>query len=173
MNPTDPEKVTTELYSGKQITRELYRIALPHGYYTWKHLQEMWRVKQIVVDNTGKTSVEERFFLSSLAPQTLNNSHVLQAVRMHWGIENNGFWVCDTAWQEDDAPWTNNAMVFVSLLRLIAYNIVARLLSRRMRSAKARAISWTGILRFIGHALCRMKSFFDIESRACTQSTQQ
>lgn len=163
MNIAEPEKVTFELCNGNQVTRVLYRVALPDGYYTWSHLREAWRVKQVVVDAMGKTTCEERFFLSSLSPQTLNNSQALQAVRMHWGVENNGFWVCDTVWQEDDAPWANDALVFVSLLRLVAYNIVSRLLNRRIRSAKSRAISWSGILRMIEHACCQLKDLLNIE----------
>ena len=158
-----PLKVSTELCNGKEVIRELYRHSLPSGCGSWEHLREFWLVKQSVIDSGGKITREDRYFLSSLPAKNLSNAHVLEAVRMHWGVENNGFWICDTVWQEDDAPWANDALVLTSHLRLIAYNIVSRLQTRRLRSAKARALSWSGILRFIEHACCQLKNYFMIE----------
>jgi len=154
-----PLKVSKEFPSGKEVIRELYRHHLPDGCGSWSHLREFWLVRQTVIENSGKITRENRYFLSSLTPEKLSNTHVLEAVRMHWGVENNGFWICDTVWQEDEAPWTNKALVLVSYLRLIAYNIVSRLLTRRLRSAKARKLSWCGILKFIEHACVQLKNY--------------
>ena len=85
---------------------------------------------------------------------------MLQAIRMHWGIENNGFWLCDTAWTEDDSPWTNRALRFVSLLRLLAYNATSRLLTRRLRSARARELSWKSAMKLLEHACCQLRQIF-------------
>lgn len=161
-----PVTVTTESGNGKEITRALYRLPLK-GLYTWEHGREIWQVKQTTIElKTGKTTLEERFFLTSLPPRTLTNAHVLHAVRMHWGVENNGFWTLDCAWFEDDAPWTHHALLFVSLLRLLAYNAVSRLLTRRLRQAKARALSWSGILTLLEHACCQLRQHWLAEHKA-------
>lgn len=133
----------------------------------WEHVREVWHVKQTTIElKTGETTLDERFFLTSLPLRTLTNAQVLQAVRMHWGVENNGFWTLDCAWFEDDAPWTHHALLFVSLLRLLAYNAVSRLLTRRLRQAKARALSWGGILTLLEHACCQLRQHWLAEHKA-------
>jgi hypothetical protein len=150
-------KTTTERTSGKQITRQLSRSRC-FGRTKWAHLREVWYIKQTTVElKTGETSVEERFFLCSLRPETLGHGQVMQAIRMHWGVENNGFWTLDTVWVEDDAPWAHRALVFVSLLRLLAYNAVSRLLTRRLQQEKVRALRWEDILKSIEHACCQLR----------------
>jgi len=47
-----------------------------------------------------KTTVETRFFISSLA---VDAQHTLQIVRSHWGIENQLHWVLDIAFNEDQS----------------------------------------------------------------------
>ena len=54
-------------------------------------------------------------------------------IRMNWGIENNANWIFDTAWKEDNAPWCNNGFKFFTLLRILCYNIISRLKTRRLR----------------------------------------
>jgi predicted transposase YbfD/YdcC len=46
----------------------------------------------------GKTSVEQRFYLSSLPPEA---EQFAQAVRKHWGIENQLHWSLDVTFRED------------------------------------------------------------------------
>ncbi|MGH8611112.1 MAG: hypothetical protein ACREYF_03450, partial [Gammaproteobacteria bacterium] len=137
-----PDKTTSESHSGKRVIREIYRLPV-EGLYTWGHLREIWHVKQTTIDmKTAEETLEERFFLTSLAPQSLHDAEVLQAVRMHWRIENNGFWTMDCVGGEDDAPWTHRALLFVSLLRLLTYNAVSRLLTRRLRQAKTSSVAF-------------------------------
>lgn len=47
----------------------------------------------------GKTSIEHRFYISSLAGKA---KPFAQAVRKHWGIENTLHWVLDIAFREDE-----------------------------------------------------------------------
>jgi hypothetical protein len=150
-------KTTTEVANGKRITRELSRCRCV-DHKLWGHLKEIWYVKQTTVEiKSGETTVEERYFLCSLAPEILGDGQVLQTIRMHWGVENNGFWTLDTVWLEDDAPWAHRALVFVSLLRLLAYNAVSRLLTRRLQEEKVRALRWKDILKQIEHACCQLR----------------
>jgi predicted transposase YbfD/YdcC len=48
----------------------------------------------------AKTAVEQRFYLSSLPPQA---GEFAQAVRKHWGIENQLHWTLDVTFREDQS----------------------------------------------------------------------
>jgi hypothetical protein len=142
---TNPDKTTDDRVNGKQIRRKLYREVVIE-YPGWAHLKEIWRIRQETTElRSGKQIVEERYFITSLSPYKLNNSQVLKAIRMHWGIENNANWIMDTIWKEDDSPWCNKGFLFISLLRVLAYNIITRLLTRRLRKNDGRERSWQGI----------------------------
>ncbi len=113
-------------------------------------IYKAWHV--IVHKVSGDTEREERFFLSSLEPETLTQTQVLKAIRAHWRIENNGFWALDTAFGEDDSPWTNHALEFITRLRLMAYNLIARLMTRHLRREEHRALSRPDVRVLIQHA---------------------
>lgn len=147
-----PDKKTEEQASGKRVIRRLYRCKAP-DYPGWPHLKEFWRIAQETTESSGKVTVEERYFVTSLNPEKLTHLQVLKAIRMHWGIENNANWVVDTAWEEDDSPWCNRAFVFVSHFRMLAYNVLARLRTRRFRKKNDRARTWKGIMTLINAVL--------------------
>lgn len=162
----EADKVTVEHVNGKRVTRELWRFPIT-AHDTWTHLKEIWRINQTVVHKaTGEIEIEERFFLSSLIPQTLTKTQVLKAIRAHWHVENNGFWVLDTAFGEDDSPWTNYALAFITRLRLMAYNFIARLMTRRLRRKEHRALSRPDVMVMIQHAYCQCR-----QQRVATQES--
>ncbi|YAG09067.1 Transposase IS4-like domain-containing protein [Nostoc sp. DSM 114167] len=72
----------------------------------------------------GKTTVETRYFISSLD----NNAQKLaNYVRNHWGIENSLHWVLDVALNEDDCRIRkDNAPPNFAVLRQIAVNILGQ-----------------------------------------------
>jgi predicted transposase YbfD/YdcC len=152
------DKVITENINGKSTTREFYRCSVElNAQHGWSHLKEFWRIKQTSITlRTGEQEIQERYFLSSLPKDTLTNAQAMQAIRMHWRIENNGNWVTDTAFGEDDAPFANHALVLISLLRMLAYNVISRLKTRRLRKAQARAMSWPDIMKLIEHAVVQL-----------------
>ena len=145
----NPNKVETENINGKQITRSLYRCLAPKV-KGWEHASEIWRIhKESLNLKTGTTAEENHYYVTSLPKSKLSNANVLKAVRTHWSIENNANWVMDVAWKEDSKPWCNQAIEFISLLRIMAYNIVARFKLRHLRRLVARTWTWEQTLYFI------------------------
>lgn len=95
----------------------------------WKKLASIGMVESVrVVD--GKTSVETRYFISSLE----NNAEKLAAaIRGHWSIENSLHWVLDVAFQEDNSRIRkDNAPANFAVLRHIAVNIISQNKSRKL-----------------------------------------
>ncbi len=161
-NSTGPNVETEEKANGKKYIRRLYRCEAPE-YPDWLHLREFWRIEQETIDRKGKVTYEVRYFVTSLSVDKLTDKQVLQAIRMHWGVENNANWVTDVAWEEDDSPWCNRALVFVSLLRILAYNVLSRLKTRRLRKKNDRERSWKGIMRLVNTVLLFMKIEDDLQ----------
>jgi predicted transposase YbfD/YdcC len=63
----------------------------------WEGLQSVGVVESIV-EVDGKTSVERRYYLSSLP---IDIELFARAVRGHWGVENKLHWVVDVVFGED------------------------------------------------------------------------
>ena len=153
-----------EVYNGSDVTRELYRVQVSN-IEGWKHLTEIWKiVTSIYNPKSGETESFTRLFLSSLPPSILSNYQVLEAVRMHWGIENNANWCFDVNWLEDTAPWASKAMVFVSYLKMMAFNIIQRLKTRKLKSY--RALRWKDFFRYFEHALCSIRYYLETIGQA-------
>ena len=160
------QHVAVEIYNGKQVTRTLFR-AVPPRVDGWEHLQEIWKIITVSEDpKSGKLFEDVRYFMTSLKPSVLGHSQVLDAVRMHWGIENNANWCFDVLWKEDSAPWTSRAMELVSFLRMMAYNIIQRLKMRRLKSHQNRALGWKDLFRYFEHALCALRQLTEAQGTA-------
>jgi predicted transposase YbfD/YdcC len=95
----------------------------------WKKLTSIGMVESVRVVN-GKTSVETRYFISSLE----NNAQKLaEGIRGHWSIENSLHWVLDIAFQEDNSRIRkDNAPANFAVLRHIAVNIISQNKSRKL-----------------------------------------
>lgn len=52
---------------------------------------------------TGKTSIQRRYYLTSLDPRETGASHLGELVRGHWSIENNLHWCLDVTFGDDAA----------------------------------------------------------------------
>jgi predicted transposase YbfD/YdcC len=95
----------------------------------WEKLTSIGMVESVRVVN-GKTSVETRYFISSL----WNDAKKLaEAIRSHWSIENSLHWVLDVAFQEDNSRIRkDNAPANFAVLRHIAINIIGQNKSRKL-----------------------------------------
>lgn len=83
---------------------------------SWKDLNALVRVRSTRTIGQ-KTSVEERFYLTSM---TQDAPAILQATRLHWGIENGLHWVLDVVFKDDASKVKdrNSAQVWITLRQL-------------------------------------------------------
>ena len=140
-----PESETDwEPYQGRRMKRQLYRCTELGGWNGWDHLRQVWLVRQLTQHADGRQEVEDRFFLTNLRIGRLNGEGVLAVVRAHWGIENCANWTMDTQWGEDQRAWCcqGEALVVLSLLRQLAYNVVQVLFTRHLRAERYRRYRW-------------------------------
>jgi predicted transposase YbfD/YdcC len=87
----------------------------------WKGLKSIGMVKSIRAVK-GKSSIERRYFLSSLP---LDAENLAKSICGHWGVENSLHWSLDVTFKEDDSRGrTMNAAQNVATLRRIALNLV-------------------------------------------------
>ena len=140
----DPEIdtcVTQEQSHGRTETRQYWSVAAPAwltGFTEWRDLRSLVMVAATRTIN-GKTSVEERYYLSSLTPEV---ARAAQAIRAHWGVENSLHWVLDVAFREDDSRVrTGFAAENLALVRKLTHNLLQqeKTLKRGTKTKRLRA----------------------------------
>lgn len=103
----------------------------------WKGIKSFVRVRstRTVVD-TGVTSTEDRFYLSSLEAGAVER--IADCVRGHWSIENQLHWQLDVTFREDDSRRIKNAAVNISLINKIVLSVIKRYkqISKETKSMK-------------------------------------
>lgn len=120
------ELETVEKDHGRLEIRRYYQSA-ELGWFAdqakWEGLRSVGMVEALrEVD--GKTTVERRYYLSSLA---LDVATFARAVRGHWGVENKLHWVMDVCFHEDQSRVrTGYAAENLASLRRLALNLLKR-----------------------------------------------
>lgn len=95
----------------------------------WRNLASIGMVESVRVMN-GKTSVETRYFISSLEK---NAQKLAEGIRGHWSVENSLHWVLDVAFDEDNSRIRkDNSPANFAVLRHIAVNIIGQNKSRKL-----------------------------------------
>lgn len=143
---TQADASSEDLERGCKVVRRLFlgdAIAALDG---WPHLRTVLRIQTQVFDaKTGQLkSEDDRYFISSLPKPRLTLQHWLLVCRRHWGVET-AHQILDTAFAEDDHPWIEShprAALVVSILRRIAYTLLALFRSVTQRSEQRRAVPW-------------------------------
>jgi len=88
----------------------------------------------------GKTSVERRYFISSL--DGTSAKLLAEAVRSHWGIENKLHWLLDVAFHEDDCRVRRGyGAENFSRLRRISLNLLKRETTEKLGIANKRLLA--------------------------------
>jgi len=91
----------------------------------WKNLRTVIKIEsERYIKNTGKTSTETRYYISSLRPDA---KKINTAIRSHWSIENNLHWTLDVIFGEDASrKRNNNSAANFNILTKIAMALIAR-----------------------------------------------
>jgi hypothetical protein len=139
-------------YRGKEVRRELRRVRCPSG-VRFPGAKQFWAVRRIDTHPDGTVEVEERIFITNTPSRKLSPKRILQLVRLHWRIENNGNWTADMVFGEDSwSPcYTGNGVVAFSWLRLLAFNLVA-VFRVHLPAKDGLPASWARALEFIYQA---------------------
>jgi predicted transposase YbfD/YdcC len=89
----------------------------------WEGLKSVGMVES-VREIKGKTTIERRYFLSSLP---LGVETFARSVRSHWGVENKLHWVLDVCFREDQSrAREGHAAENLATLRRLALNLLKR-----------------------------------------------
>jgi predicted transposase YbfD/YdcC len=126
-----------------RIKERLCRVAdagwLVERHPKWMGLRSLAAITERHVDKeSGKESLETRFFVASIEPDP---NAILHAVRSHWGIENNLHWTLDVIFDEDRCKTRkDNAPLGHAIIRHTALNILkADRLKGSLRRKRIRA----------------------------------
>jgi predicted transposase YbfD/YdcC len=92
-----------------------------HNAVQWPDLQSF-----VVIESErtlkGKTSVEQRFYITSLAPDAERTAH---AIRQHWTVENRLHWCMDVAFADDQMrARTRHAAHNLATLKQLTLNLI-------------------------------------------------
>lgn len=131
---------TVEKDHGRLETRCCYafdQLACLHRPEQWPGLKSF-----VVIESqrclNGKTSIEQRFYLSSLAPDA---ARLGQAIRAHWSVENRLHWCMDVAFADDQMrARTGHAAHNLAVLKHITLNLIRLDPTPRKGGIKARRL---------------------------------
>lgn len=117
----------------------------------WKNLKSIVMIKSERLLPGKKPFIERRYFISSLSANALK---IANAIRKHWGIENQAHWILDVAFREDEQNAdAGNIAENISMIRRIALNLLKQEKSVKCGiEIKRQAAGWDNeyLLKIIG-----------------------
>ena len=122
----------------------------------WSHTKTFLRIESITGCGDEVIAHGVRFWNTSLAHDVLTPALWLEALRSHWGVENNNHHTLDTAFAEDERPWITgeaHGTLAVLVLRRIAYTLLTLFRSVTQRSDERRAMPWRQLLSWVRDTL--------------------
>ena len=122
----------------------------------WSHTKTFLRIETVTRRGDEVVAREVRFWNSSLAHDALSPVQWLEALRSHWGVENNNHHTLDTAFAEDERPWITGearGALAVLVLRRIAYTLLTLFRSVTQRSEEKRGMPWRRLLGWVRDTL--------------------
>jgi predicted transposase YbfD/YdcC len=103
--PPKPDFETVETVDGthgRLDKRTLTVSSMLQDYSAWPHLAQVFQIVRRVTDlQTGVTTEESSYGVTSLTRQEVSPTRLLQIVRAHWGIENSLHYRRDVTFHED------------------------------------------------------------------------
>ena len=156
---------------GKSVVHRLWRHTIS-GYLRWQHARQLVRVERTTTDRNGALCSEgNRYFVTNIPAGRLDGRAWLQVIRAYWRIENNGNWTADAIWKEDArrTPWCRvpTAVYALSILRMIAMNVVAVLRALGRAEHTLRPLPWATVLDQVRALLITLKLPSGDEMRVC------
>lgn len=134
------EDISYDKGHGRVETRRCVALSAAHLENTdaWTGLGSM-----VMVESTreigDQRTCEKRFYISSMAP---DSRAVANAIRSHWGIENQLHWCLDVTFNEDGCRVrTGGAAENLNVIRKIAMNLLKINTSRKLTVAKKRQLA--------------------------------
>lgn len=136
----------------KVTTLDAVRVLPESLLFAWPKLETLVRI-QSRTQREGKLVEEERFYISTLPVQEAEA--IGEAVKSHWGIENQLHWVLDVAFNEDrNRTRKGSAPESGALLRHITLNLLRQdpekrsMPKRRMKAALSREYRMAALMGF-------------------------
>ncbi len=121
------EHQTVEAGHGRQETRTYAIFPAPEAVDpdgVWRDLSAVGMAATEVTDSQGRCRSEVRYYILSVL---LSAEEFAEAVRGHWGIENNLHWQLDVSFREDECRVrTDHAPANLSVIRRFALGLLKR-----------------------------------------------
>jgi hypothetical protein len=139
------------------VRRQLWRTDEMAAWGKWSHLRQVVLVR--VLARVGKDGpervLEDRYYVTNLRRGRLDGAQMLRVVRAHWRIENDLHGTLDIFFEEDRGLWVQrgHGLPVSSLLRALAYNLLALLRAVHLRTDAARRTAWSQLRDWVRDAL--------------------
>lgn len=148
-----PQATTVDKGHGRLETREIWTSTELNDYLKFPYVQQVFQVRRTITHrNTGKTTVDIVYGITSLSPEKADPRRLLDLNRKHWTIENRVHYVRDFTYDEDRSRVrTDNGPRIMASLRNTAISLF-RLAGVRNIAEATRLCAWNFLntVRLIG-----------------------